>query len=113
MHLIFIIASVGFFDFYIIPLAKKLKDCGVFGVASDEYLNYALMNRDEWEQKGRDIVDGYVQTVKKLWDPQEKVEENPALTDVTQSLGDSASVDSFHDEDFQTDTSGTRVASQD
>ena len=28
--------ELGFFDFYIIPLAKKLKDCGVFGVASDE-----------------------------------------------------------------------------
>lgn len=31
----------GFFDFYIIPLAKKLKDCGVFEVSSDEYLNSA------------------------------------------------------------------------
>jgi len=30
---------------YIIPLAKKLKDCGVFGVSSDEYLNYAEKNR--------------------------------------------------------------------
>jgi hypothetical protein len=28
--------EIGFFDFYIIPLAKKLKDCGVFGVSSDE-----------------------------------------------------------------------------
>jgi len=27
----------GFLDFYIIPLAKKLKTCGVFGVSSDEY----------------------------------------------------------------------------
>jgi hypothetical protein len=26
--------EMGFFDFYIIPLAKKLKDCGVFGVSS-------------------------------------------------------------------------------
>ena len=34
--------EIGFFDFYIIPLAKKLKDCGVFGVSSDEYLNYAV-----------------------------------------------------------------------
>ena len=33
--------EIGFFDFYIIPLAKKLKDCGCFGVSSDEYLNYA------------------------------------------------------------------------
>ena len=37
--------ELGFFDFYIIPLAKKLKDCGVFGVSSDEYLNYAEKNR--------------------------------------------------------------------
>ena len=29
-------SEIGFFDFYIIPLAKKLKDCGVFGVSSEE-----------------------------------------------------------------------------
>jgi len=46
----------GFFDFYIIPLAKKLKECGVFGVSSDEYLQYALQNRKEWELKGMQIV---------------------------------------------------------
>ena len=33
--------ELQFFDNYIIPLAKKLKDCQVFGVSSDEYLNYA------------------------------------------------------------------------
>lgn len=36
--------ELGFFDHYIIPLAKKLKDCGVFGVSSGEYLNYATQN---------------------------------------------------------------------
>ncbi|GAX23519.1 hypothetical protein FisN_14Hh306 [Fistulifera solaris] len=46
----------GFFDFYIIPLAKKLKDCGVFGVSSEEYLNYAETNRKEWEAKGEALV---------------------------------------------------------
>lgn len=45
--------EIGFFDFYIIPLAKKLADCGVFGVSSDEYLNYAVKNRNEWEAKER------------------------------------------------------------
>lgn len=48
--------EIGFFDFYIIPLAKKLKDCGVFGVSSDEYLNYAQQNRREWESNGREVV---------------------------------------------------------
>ncbi|GKY99131.1 hypothetical protein MPSEU_000868600 [Mayamaea pseudoterrestris] len=48
--------ELGFFDFYIIPLAKKLKDCGVFGVSSDEYLNYAQRNRKEWEARGEEVV---------------------------------------------------------
>jgi class 3 adenylate cyclase len=48
--------EIGFFDFYIIPLAKKLQDCGVFGVSSYEYLNYAERNRAEWEAKGQELV---------------------------------------------------------
>jgi hypothetical protein len=48
--------ELGFFDNYILPLAKKLKECNVFGVSSDEYLNYALQNRAEWEQCGEEIV---------------------------------------------------------
>jgi class 3 adenylate cyclase len=49
--------EIGFFDFYIIPLAKKLDECGVFGVSSNEYLNYALKNRQEWEDKGKELVE--------------------------------------------------------
>jgi class 3 adenylate cyclase len=49
-------SELGFFDNYIIPLAKKLKECGVFGVSSDEYLKYALDNRHEWSVRGKDIV---------------------------------------------------------
>lgn len=41
-----------FFDKYVIPLANKLGECGVFGVSGDEYLTYAKLNRAEWEQKG-------------------------------------------------------------
>ena len=52
--------EIGFFDFYIIPLAKKLFTCGVFGVSSDEFLNYALINRKEWEAKGEDMVKTYL-----------------------------------------------------
>lgn len=48
--------ELGFFDFYIIPLAKKLKDCGVFGKSSDELLNYAVSNRAEWEARGEQVV---------------------------------------------------------
>jgi len=48
--------ELGFYDFYIIPLAKKIKQCAVFGVSSDEYLSYALANREEWEERGKEVV---------------------------------------------------------
>lgn len=56
--------ELGFFDKYIIPLAKKLKDCGVFGVSSDEYLDYAEMNRKEWALNGKGVVSGIVETLR-------------------------------------------------
>jgi 3'5'-cyclic nucleotide phosphodiesterase len=48
--------ELGFFDFYIIPLAKKLRDCQVFGVSCDEFLNYAEQNREEWGRRGEEVV---------------------------------------------------------
>ena len=50
-------------DNYVIPLARKLKDCGVFGVSSDEYLNYAQQNRKLWEDKGEEIVEELIAAV--------------------------------------------------
>lgn len=49
--------ELGFFDSYVLPLAKKLKDCNVFGVSSDECLNYAMQNRAEWADRGQALVD--------------------------------------------------------
>ena len=51
--------EIGFFDHYVIPLAKKLKECNVFGVSCDEFLDYAEANRSEWNMKGEEIVKGY------------------------------------------------------
>ena len=48
--------ELDFYDYYIIPLAKKLKECGVFGVSSTEYLQYAMSNRSEWQSRGNEIV---------------------------------------------------------
>jgi hypothetical protein len=59
--------EIGFFDFYIIPLAKKLKDCGVFGVSSDEYLNYAERNRKEWEERGQLVLSEMLEKVKERY----------------------------------------------
>merc|ERR1712176_184013 len=55
--------ELWFFDNYIIPLAQKLRECEVFGVQCDEFLDFATENRAEWERKGRDIVAQMVQEV--------------------------------------------------
>lgn len=52
--------ELWFFDNYVLPLAHKLKECGVFGVSSDEYLQYATENRDEWERKGRGMCERFL-----------------------------------------------------
>lgn len=66
--------EIGFFDFYIIPLAKKLESCGVFGKSSDEFLNYARSNRDEWESRGEDVVREILESIKQ---EQEQKNVNP------------------------------------
>jgi class 3 adenylate cyclase len=71
--------EIGFYDFYIIPLAKKLKDCGVFGVSSDEYLNYALKNRQEWEDRGLEVVAGLVEDIQAKLLSEKKAAEVPSL----------------------------------
>eukprot|EP00531_Pseudo-nitzschia_arenysensis_P017059 CAMPEP_0116128232 /NCGR_PEP_ID=MMETSP0329-20121206/7251_1 /TAXON_ID=697910 /ORGANISM="Pseudo-nitzschia arenysensis, Strain B593" /LENGTH=1433 /DNA_ID=CAMNT_0003622359 /DNA_START=227 /DNA_END=4528 /DNA_ORIENTATION=- len=75
--------ELGFYDFYIIPLAKKIKQCAVFGVSSDEYLAYALANREEWEERGNEVVKDMVDKVHTLYqtgsNAQVKDSERPEL----------------------------------
>ena len=52
--------ELSFFDFYVIPLAQKLKECGVFGVSGDEYMAYVEANREEWALKGYAVVQEYL-----------------------------------------------------
>lgn len=44
-----------------IPLARKLNDCGVFGVSSDENLNYATENKRRWIVHGQEAVAEFVE----------------------------------------------------
>lgn len=49
--------EIWFFDNYIIPMAEKLYQCGVFGVSYHELVTYANENKREWESKGVEIVE--------------------------------------------------------
>jgi hypothetical protein len=96
--------EIGFFDYYIIPLAKKLKQCGayttflaaafsplfgssltknfisgVFGVSSDEYLNYAMQNRRQWEEQGESVIAEMINNAEQAERTNAFVAEVPAL----------------------------------
>lgn len=62
------VGELGFFDHYIIPLAKKLKICGVFGVSCDELFDYAIDNRNEWENKGKEIIQDWEEKERAYWE---------------------------------------------
>ena len=82
--------ELGFFDFYIIPLAKKLDSCGVFGVSSDENLNYATRNRQEWEARGREVVAEYLE----ILESGDIVEEGSDIVTDTDEEDDDGAADS-------------------
>jgi hypothetical protein len=73
--------EIGFFDFYIIPLAKKLKECGVFGVSSEEYLNYAVRNRQEWQSRGEEIVSEMIERICREYETNDNQCTNEQTTD--------------------------------
>lgn len=47
-------------------------DCGVFGVSSKEYLYYANKNRKEWEDRGLEVVEKMVASVKNEYEAQDE-----------------------------------------
>mmetsp|Transcript_93 Transcript_93/g.261 ORF Transcript_93/g.261 Transcript_93/m.261 type:complete len:1214 (-) Transcript_93:30-3671(-) len=77
--------ELWFYDNYIIPLAKKLKRCGVFGVSSDEYLNYALKNRQEWQDRGQEVVE---EMKNALLSEEPEGSEPSAMTTITEVFTD-------------------------
>ena len=70
--------EISFFDFYIIPLSKKLDECGVFGISSDENLNYALTNRELWVKEGQKVTAEMSRCAQLEWEV--KAASNPGIT---------------------------------
>jgi hypothetical protein len=49
--------ELGFYDHYVLPLVHRLQSTGAFVAAStDSHLDYAEQNRQQWEERGKDIL---------------------------------------------------------
>jgi hypothetical protein len=55
--------ELEFFDYYVIPLAYKLKKLNAFGALSDEYITYAKKNRAEWAAQGNVIIQDTIKEI--------------------------------------------------
>jgi hypothetical protein len=58
--------EIGFFDHYVIPLAKRMKEAGVFGSAGTPYLAFATSNREMWETSGSQAVKVLIEETKTM-----------------------------------------------
>jgi len=57
-------SELAFLEYYVIPLAKKMDECGVFGPSGDQYMSHAVANRNEWEKTGEDILKRMIEAVR-------------------------------------------------
>ena len=55
--------QIGFFDFYVIPLAKRLQQSGVFGIAGDSFVENAVNNKTRWQKDGMMITNNILDNV--------------------------------------------------
>jgi hypothetical protein len=56
--------QLGFYKLYIIPLAKKMQTCGVFGRLGCVWTNNAIAIRDRWSREGDQITTDMIASVK-------------------------------------------------
>ena len=52
-------SQIGFFDFYVIPLAERLDACGVFS-GEQQFAQLAARNKEQWIEIGRDCTSAMV-----------------------------------------------------
>lgn len=55
--------EIGFFDYYVIPLARRLQQCQVFGTMGNQCLGFARANRQAWVLKGPSAVNQMIRKV--------------------------------------------------
>eukprot|EP00980_Cylindrotheca_fusiformis_P017753 scaffold5598_cov126-Cylindrotheca_fusiformis.AAC.2 len=77
--------ELWFFDNWVLPLARKLKESGVLNAVSDQLLEHANRNRSRWEVEGRQICISMLASLK----------EKPTVRKTTSSSTSSHSVQSL------------------
>mmetsp|Transcript_18804 Transcript_18804/g.32339 ORF Transcript_18804/g.32339 Transcript_18804/m.32339 type:complete len:366 (-) Transcript_18804:1588-2685(-) len=57
--------QLGFYRLYVIPLAEKMKKCGVFGEHGGEWVKNAISIRDRWCREGEEVTKEMIASVQR------------------------------------------------
>lgn len=63
-------SQLGFFDFFICPLAEKMQACGVLrSTTVADLVRHAKINRAKWDAQGRNLVRDYQKKYSRIYLP--------------------------------------------
>jgi len=83
----------------------------VFGVSSDEYLNYAQQNRNEWAERGEEIVEVLAKDAEAEYLAANPIVSTDCANETQQTAETSDSqIDSESDSNISTSLRGAKVA---
>jgi hypothetical protein len=74
--------QTGFLESYLLPLARRLEDTGVFGELGTEFASIVETNRDTWMTEGREVTESIIQMGRETFN-KEILEEEKALENVS------------------------------
>jgi hypothetical protein len=79
MRCVYEFSVSGILAFVWLVINQKNFISGVFGVSSDEYLNYAMQNRRQWEEQGEAVIAEMINNAEQAERTNAFVEEAQAL----------------------------------
>ena len=96
--------ELEFLKKHVLPSAKKLGDCGMFGHSSQECLSYAQMNLETFKEKGRGLIQEWIKQGMSMDNTRHsKRTTEPVVGDLTSKTG--KMVGGFSREDIRSFTS--------
>lgn len=80
--------QIGFLESYLLPLAHRLEDTGVFGESfGSVFASIVEQNRDRWVDEGQDVVDAIISQGDAIYNLETLAEERIAIAKQTRLTG--------------------------
>lgn len=73
--------QIGFLESYLLPLARRLEDTGVFGDVGSKFTTIVEANRDAWLAEGQEVTEAIIQMGEETFNAETLADENATKRD--------------------------------